>query len=105
MGEVKRIKKILEELPCTKAQHQCQSEGVNGKAWEECGAMPGGEACVTFLDVRNFSLIAFLSASRHSLVCLPSSLSGSLQIDPFALLCVFLIFLCKIATLWAHLVN
>lgn len=63
MGEVKRIKMILEELPCTKAQHQCQSEGVNGKAWEECGAMPGGEACVTFLDVRNFSLIVFLSAS------------------------------------------
>lgn len=96
---------ILEELPCTETQHQCQIEGGNGKAWEECGAMPGGEACVTFLDVRNFSLIAFLSAPDTAWVCLPSFLFCSLQIDPFASLCVFLIFLRKIAALWAHLVN
>lgn len=30
---------------------------------------------------------------------------GSLQIDPFALLCVFLILRCRISALWAHLVN
>lgn len=54
---------ILEELPCTKAEHQCQSDEVNGKAWEECGAMTGSEACLAFLDVQNFFLIAFLTAS------------------------------------------
>lgn len=36
---------------------------MNAKAWEECGAMTGSEACLAFLDVQNFFLIAFLTAS------------------------------------------
>lgn len=35
---------------------------MNGDAWEECGAMAGLEECLAFLDVRNFFLIAFLTA-------------------------------------------
>lgn len=69
-----------------KAQHQCQSKEVNGKAGEECGE-PADEACEELLP---YCISEFL---WHSPVCLPSFLFlAPLQIDPFASLCVFLIF-------------
>lgn len=58
---------VLEELLCTKPEHQCYSNEMNGKAWEECGAMAGSEARLAFLDVRNLFLITFLTI-QHSLV-------------------------------------
>lgn len=52
---------VLEELLRTKPEHQCHSNEMNGKAWEECGAMAASEASLAFLDVRNLFLITFLT--------------------------------------------
>lgn len=103
MGKDRSIAMISEVLQCTKAEPVLEQ-------WSERGSLGGYGAMAESKAplpswVWGFAswLCFWLPLMQHTLFA--DFFFGSLQIDPFALLCVFLILRCRISALWAHLVN
>lgn len=103
IGKDRSIAMISEMLQCTKAEPVLEQ-------WSEWGSLGGYGAMAESKAplpswVWGFAswLCFWLPLMQHTLFA--DFFFGSLQIDPFALLCVFLILRCRISALWAHLVN